>query len=403
MRDSLPHLLASIALLSLALTLTTHVVLVRKLGRRRAKLRTGPLPPISVLKPLKGVDEDLFDNLASFARLDYPELELVLGAEDPHDPALDVAQRLRRAFPAVAIRVVSGARPLGANPKVTNLAMLLGYARHEYFLISDSNVRVSPDYLRAIASELADPDVGLVNNLIAGTGERTVGALMENLQLASFVGGTVASADLARHPCVVGKSMLMSRQTLAAIGGFEGVRDVLAEDYVLGQRVHASGRRVVLSPHVIETVNVDWPVRRFLERHLRWGQMRRQISLTAYAAEPLLNPVPLCLALIALVLASAAELVAVEVSSSFALLGLAGAAMKCGSEAWVTRRLRGRTLPLRTWVWIVAKDLLLVGIWCVGMVRRRVVWRGTVMTIGPGTVLTPAVDVAEGTETTTAR
>src|SRR5262249_16372126 len=151
--------------------------------------------------------------------------------------------------------LVIGCPSFGLNPKVESLAAMEPFRKHDVILISDSNVYARPSYLRETACYLADPGVGLVSNIFAGAGQVPPAAVIQNLQLNGFRGAGVAGAAVCRATCVVGKSMLLRTHVLQAIGGFAAVRNVLAEDQVIGIRVRQAGYSIRLSHHVIENVN----------------------------------------------------------------------------------------------------------------------------------------------------
>ena len=381
---SICYALILLAPISLAVTLIAHVTVFIVLSPDRRR-RSGPTPPISILKPVKGVEDGLHENLASLANQDYPEYEILVAAEDALDPALDVARRVQAENPEARIRIRAGSRRLGLNPKVNLLATLAFHAEHEHLLISDSNVRAGTRYLRDTAAELADPQVGLVTNVLVARGADRLGGILECLQLNSFVASATSFARvIAGRACVIGKSMLFRRRDLARLGGFWAVRNVLAEDYVIGRAFELAGYKVALSPHVVTTVNHGWTAERFINRQLRWAQMRRRLSLPAYVGELLLNPVLwIALALCALAVAHR------EIDVRAAALACAGTAMKCASDALLSKRLRGEWLPLPHVTLIPLKDLLMAGIWLVGAFRRTVNWRGNLLRIEAGSALTP--------------
>jgi ceramide glucosyltransferase len=375
--DALSVAMLLIAAGSLGATFTLQCAV-----RARLKLRKLPArkyyPPISVLKPLCGVDEGLYENLASFARQKYPQFELIFGVCDADDPALAVVQRLRAEFPDAPMRlVVHGETDPVANPKVLSLLHSIRVARYEYVLVSDSNVSVEPDYLEHIGSEMGDPDVGLVSNIIVARGGESVGAQCENLHLNTVILGGVCIADLGDRPCVVGKSMLMRKSELAELGGFESMRDILAEDYLLGQRYHEAGYRVVLSCYPISTVNKQLTFTRFLARHMRWAQLRRWCALGPFCGEPLLYATPWL----------TAPLLAQESLSpsgwayAFAML------VRIGSDGMLARSVTGSWPSITALALIPVKDTLLLGVWVIALCRRNVSWRGHQLRIGPGTRL----------------
>ena len=386
---------AVIAALSLFATFAAAAsvfrILRREVSPRRSDLGA---PPISVLKPLCGLDEGLFENLAALARQDYPRFELILGCENPGDPALQVAEELRLAFPEIEIRIVRSAPRFGWNPKVTNLASLSAQARHELLLISDSNVRPDPGYLRALAAEMEDPAVGLVGSVLCGVGATSFGARLENLQWNSFVASAVCGAEtlsrFTRQPIVVGKSMLFRKSDLLRLGGLAGVKDVLAEDYEIGRRFAAAGFRVALSPHVVAVRHERRSVASFAERHLRWAAMRRSLSPLAYLGEALLAPTPWLFA------AGVAGLAASRLG--LALGSAAGLAARIALDLMLSRALARRASnPPRVVVeWadlaaVPAKDCAAFALWLAGWFRSTISWRGHRLRIGRGSLLAPDV------------
>lgn len=362
-------LLSVVAVAAVVLTLFGTACLYWTTRRRRSL--PDHTPPVTVYKPLKGADEGLEENLRSFFELDYPHFQLIFGVAETHDPAVPVVKRLLEEFPAQDACLVVGNPSFGLNPKVENLAAMETSRRHEVILISDSNVRVRPEYLRETACYLADPGVGLVTNLFAGVGERRLGATLENLQLNGFIAGSVAAASVLGATCVVGKSMLMPQRVLAEIGGLAGVRNVLAEDQVIGLRVRKAGYRIVLSHHVIANVNQHRDLRWFLNRHSRWFKIRFRLAPGAYLFEPVTN-----LGTVGLVWALSGD----TALAWLGLLVLSGLGM--ARDAVQTRRLRGSFPRPRDLSLSLVKDLFLVPIWLDALVSRGIVWRGNRFQIG---------------------
>jgi ceramide glucosyltransferase len=380
----LPLASSFVALASLLLTWACHRCAHRRLLTPAS--RASEHPPISILRPLCGLDDQLYQNLVSVAEQRYPEFELILGLADPADPARGVAQRLQAEYPELRIQIVCDSRCRGFNPKVSNLENMLPHARHEHLLVSDSNVLLEPDFLRRVLSELQRPGTGLVVNLIVGVGERTLGAALENLHLNSYVLSTLCGARaLLHHTCAIGKSMLFTRTGLGRVGGLVGVRNVLAEDYILGQRFEAAGYRVGLCNELVRTVNARRGLAQVWSRQLRWAQMRRHLRLDAYLVELLMNP----LVWLGLSLVSAAPVLH-ERPEHLLALGSACLALFL-HKAWSDLTLAAevnRPLPLVRGLALVAtRDALMFVVWFVALFKRSLDWRGNRLVIGAGSAL----------------
>ncbi|NPD23828.1 ceramide glucosyltransferase [Corallococcus exiguus] len=337
-------------------------------------------PGLSILKPLCGVDDDLEANLAQFARLPYPHYEVLLGVKDARDPAYAVARAAQAKWPHVMRVVLQEGEP-GLNPKVNQLVTLSSEARFDLWVVSDSNTRVGDGYLEEIAAAFEDPTVGCVTHPVAGLGEQTFGSLLDNLHLSSSAAaGMIAAKHVADRDIVVGKSMALRREDVEALGGFFSVKDVLAEDYVIGQWVTRKlGKRVVLAHAPVFNVSLRKSVDAFFQRYLRWSVIHRTaVSPSTYLAQALLNPVPLAV-LGALIHPSA-------------LTGLAALAVALG-KVWVDvavfRSLRPQPVSLRAAPAVLVKDALLFAAWWHGAFRRTVDWRGTRLRVVSGTRLVP--------------
>ncbi len=375
--------LAAFCSLSLALTFVCHLIvwIVARPTRVVSPGRSAVV--VSVLKPLCGVDCSLRENLDGFARQTHEALQVVLGVADGRDEALPVAARFCRDHRSLETQVSLGEAPEPINPKVALLEWMSRRARGDWLVVSDSNVRVAPDYV-ARALRHASADVGLITHLVAGGGGSNLAARIENLQLSSLIApGMCGARHIAGRSCVIGKSMFLRREALEAVGGFRAVGGFLAEDYAMGQAVEAAGFRVVMVDEPVVAWHDGWSFSRFFNRHLRWAVMRRRVSWLAYATELLLNPGPFLLALLALALTWHPLPVSVQwvVVAYWGAQGLAAAThgvMSGRRGVWGALLLN----PLR--------EVLAVGIWILGWFVQRIEWRGKPYRVSKGSRLEEA-------------
>jgi ceramide glucosyltransferase len=348
---------------------------IRHTARRRSGNVEGRvLPPLSVLKPIKGTEQSLEANLRSFFEQSYPgELEFVFASEELDDPGMAVARRVAADYPHVSTRFAQSDPDFGLNPKVANLAGAMGRAKHDLILQSDANVRVSPGYLSRIVAELEDEKASLLTSIVVGSGERSIGATFENLQLTAMIAPSVCLAlHVGGVSCVIGKSMLLRQSELARVGGLEEVKDILAEDFILGQYYQEAGLKVVLSTNTLENVNQDNTVEQFFARHSRWMKMRVVIHLGAFVADLFANVV---FWTFAAMIASGCELWTVGI---FALT----CAFQTTVDAFYVKRIRGEAMALRWLMLVPFKSLLMVVIWVYACFSRSVVWRGRKLRFG---------------------
>ena len=351
------------------------------------------VPPISILKPLKGLDDNLFDNLESLCIQDYPRYEIIFSLQDHNDHAHKVAMKIKEKYPDRDITVLVKRCSAGLNPKVNNLIPAYGRAKYEYILVSDSNVMVDKNYLNKIVRHMEHPEVGLVSNVIQGIGGRSFGAIFENLHMNSFVIGSVCFLEkFLKMPCVVGKSMLMRRRDLDAIGGFAGVKDVLAEDYIIGKKMRAHRKRVILSEYLIKNVNEYWGIKKFLNRHTRWGKLRWRIGGMRYVSELLTNAVFMAFLPIVFWEPTRMTISFAILVSSIKVLGdlyLNSLIQEHNSEK--NTDLETSLPPLSPLYYLLSpvKDLIIGIVWFIPLISNTVVWRGNRYIISKDSALSP--------------
>jgi len=231
-------------------------------------------PPVSILKPIRGLDRETYENYASFCRQDYPDYEILFCVTDDSDPTIPVIEKLIRDFPDRLIRLLIGSEPVGVSDKVNKLARMAREARHDVLIVTDSDVRVNPGFLRAVVAPFRDPKVGGVTCLYRGITDGSFAADLEALGNSADFAPSVLVAWLAGGGAIdfmLGAVMATAKQRLAEIGGFEALADYLCDDYELGNRIAARGHRIELSPF---PVAIDYPHQTLAEtfRHqLRWN------------------------------------------------------------------------------------------------------------------------------------
>ncbi len=329
---------------------------------------TDALPPVSILKPLKGTDPDIYESFRSHCLQDYPECEIIFGVSDPEDPAVASVKQLQREFPERTIRLVVSPNKLGPNVKVSNLEQMLPAARYQHLLVNDSDIRVEPDYLRRIMSPLADEGVGMVTCLYRGVAAPTLGSRLEALGISSdFCAGVLVAGQLEGGIRFgLGSTLAFRRADLERIGGFKSIADFLADDYELGRRISGLGLQVVLSGVVVETHLPAYDLAGFLSHQLRWARGVRDARVGGYIG--LVSTYGLMWALLALVAAHAAPWAWAFVGVTV-LLRLA-VALSVGSAV-----LEDRHLPGNLWL-LPIRDLVAVAVWVASFAGHTVTWRG---------------------------
>ena len=238
---------------------------------------SGYRPGVTVLKPLKGLDIDLYQNLATLCRQRYTApFQIIFGVADPDDPAVAVVRRLQREFPTIDIELVVDARVYGANYKVSNLYNMYRHAKHDVIVLADSDIRVGPHYLARVVAPLQDGKVGLVTSVYRAVNTGGIPTLIESLFInTDFAALVMLARKVEKSSYAFGATIAIRREVLEEIGGFLPIANLLADDYEIGYRVSKHGYRLELSPEVVDTVLAVGTWRRLFDHQLRWARTYR--------------------------------------------------------------------------------------------------------------------------------
>ncbi|HEX8960921.1 MAG TPA: bacteriohopanetetrol glucosamine biosynthesis glycosyltransferase HpnI [Geobacteraceae bacterium] len=332
-------------------------------------------PPVTILKPVKGMDAESFENFASFCRQNYPCYQLVFAVASAADPAIPVIEQLKRTFPNADISLVVDGRIHGPNYKVCNLMNAFPMARHEIIIVCDSDIRVGEGYLREVCAPFADPEVGLVTSLYRTSSVPGTACAIEAMGFTSeMVPNVMVALRLEGLSFALGASMAVRREALEEIGGFGALVDYLADDYQLGNKVFRAGWRLELSDFFVESVMHREDLKTVLSRQLRWARTMRASRSGGYFASGITQPFPAACLAIALSGFSATGIVAV--------LGLYGVRFLV-ALAYSRFFLKDGIFP--RWLWLLPlRDGLAFVTWGLAFMGNRVRWRGHLFRLLPG-------------------
>lgn len=359
-------LLPLLLLLILAGSLV-YCVLVLYAAHHYRAVRPRPLSsavPISVLKPLAGVDEGLEDNLRSFFEQDYTEFELLFAVRSSADPAIDVVERLRRQYPSIPSRLIVTGEPPYPNAKVFSLRHMIEAAQHDLLVMSDSDIHAAPDLLRGLAAEFQDPRLGLTTCPYRAVAGASFWSRLEAIGMnTEFLAGVLVARVVEGMRFAVGPTTAARRTALADIGGIERVKDYLAEDFMLGKLIHDRGWRVALSSCIVEHRIGSQPLAANLRHRLRWARSTRRSRPGGYVGQLFTYPLPLGILTFAVQPALWPMLLAALAFRALAAWATAGFVLKA-------------PLSPRFWLLLALQDLLAFLFWIAGFFGNTIVWRG---------------------------
>lgn len=350
------------------------------LRRRRSAVVSGIAPPISILKPLKGLDPDLYENLASFCRQDYPCFELLVGTRDADDPALSVVRKLQRDFPQTSIRSLVTPN-LGLNPKSSTLNELVKQAKYNLVIFSDSDIRVGSDYLSCVAAPLRDRSIGVVTCLYRSKWSNTFASIFGALHVdLSFLPSAALASCLPGIRYASGATLAVRRDQLIAVGNYASIADYLADDFLICAKLQNAGFRLKLSDYVVTHVTDGDRPDEFWRRQVRWARTIRATTPLQYLG-----------ILFTLTTPCSILLLAASGGAGFAWWVLIGSMVQRWLAGWCVCGATGNRALRRHLLWLPLSDCLDGLIWVAGLLGRHIIWRGSVFRLGPGGRLSQVV------------
>jgi len=331
--------------------------------------QTDSFPAITILKPVKGMDAGSYANFASFCQQDYPgTVQMLFALASPDDPVVPVIRQLMDDFPERDISLVVNPAIHGPNYKVSNLINAFPQTKYDIIIVCDSDIRVTPGYLKSVSSHFSDPRVGLVTSLYRTSTVHGIATAVEATGFtAELVPNVMVALQLEGLSFALGASMAVQREALAAIGGFEALADYLADDYQLGNKVHRAGWRLALDRCFVESMMKPENLPSVLARQLRWARTMRVSRPGGYLASGITLPFPAVLM---------AAFIAPSTPVALAAIVLLYSVRLTITTTFSRRFVKDGLLP--NWLWLIPlRDMLAFCSWALSFLGNRVEWRGS--------------------------
>lgn len=338
---------------------------VRFFRRERRRKLADFSPPVSLLKPVRGVDFASYENFSSFCNQDYPEYEILFCVNDLSDPAVPLIERLMKEFPHRRIRLFSDARQIGSNRKVNNLILLTREAQYDFLVQSDGDVRVSLFHLREVIAPFANSSVGAVSCFYRGIAQENLAAELEAVGASSdFFAGALVADWKEGITFALGASVATTKSWLNKIGGYEALADLLADDYELGNRIYKAGGKVLLCREPVWTMYPAQTATGFWEHQLRWARTVRLCRPAAFLGLLFTHGLPW-----AVLAAIASPQLKLGIGYLFAYLVLRF------SMAWTVGIWGIGDVVLRRKLWLVPlRDAIHFLVWVASFASNRITW-----------------------------